>query len=100
MNANGDKGKKAQLYSPLFEKSGDTFCLHFWFSASGPNIGTLSVLRAKANDVSKKTNIWQWTTDGDSPVSDGWTEAQVQYVVRIFSTKLVKYFSSYSGKTK
>ena len=87
MNANGDQGKKAWLYSPLFEKSDDTFCLHFWFSASGPNIGSLSVLRAKANDVSKKKNIWQWITDADNPVSDGWTEAQVQYVVRTIVLK-------------
>ena len=85
LNANGDQGKKARLYSPLFEKSDDTFCLNFWFSASGPHIGTLSVLKAKANDVSKKTNIWQWTTDGDNPVSDGWTQAEVPYVVRTSS---------------
>ena len=54
MNANGKQGKVAKLLSPMFMKSDETFCVHFWFSASGPNIGTLSIWRAKVSDISKK----------------------------------------------
>ena len=81
VNANGKQGKKARLLSPMFEKSDETFCVHFWFSASGPNIGTLSIWRAKVSDIKKKKNLWQYAANQDNPVSDGWTEAQVQYVV-------------------
>ena len=81
VNANGKQGKKAKLLSPMFMKSDKTFCVHFWFSASGPNIGTLSVWRAKVSDISKRKNLWQYVANQDNPVSDAWTEAQVQYVV-------------------
>ena len=81
MNANGKEGKVARLISPLFEKSDDTYCLHFWFSASGPNIGKLQVFKAKVADISKRTKLWELVTDDDNQVSDGWTEGQVQYVV-------------------
>ena len=81
VNANGKQGNKSRLLSPMFEKSDETFCVHFWFSASGPNIGTLSILRAKVSDISKKKNLWQYVANEGNPVSDAWTEAQVQYVV-------------------
>ena len=81
VNANGKEGDKARLLSPMFEKSDETFCVHFWFSASGPNIGTLSIWKAKVSDISKKKNLWQYVANEDNPVSDAWTEAQVQYVV-------------------
>ena len=81
VNANGIKGETAKLLSPMFMKSDETFCVHFWFSASGPNIGTLSIWRAKVSDISNKKNLWQYKANQDNPVSDAWTEAQVQYVV-------------------
>ena len=81
MNANGKQGKVAKLLSPMFMKSDETFCVHFWFSASGPNIGTLSIWRAKVSDISKKKKLWQFEANQGNPVSDAWTEAQVQYVV-------------------
>ena len=83
LNANGDEGKKAKLISPLFEKSDDVFCFHFWFSASGPNIGTLSILKTKAADINVSETIWSWKTDSSNPVSEQWTEAQVEYQVEL-----------------
>ena len=69
----------------MFEKSDDTFCVHFWFSASGPNVGTLSIWRAKTSDISNpnpnQKKLWQFVANQNNPVSDAWTEAQVQYVV-------------------
>ena len=81
MNANGKQGKVAKLLSPMFMKSDETFCENLWFSASGPNIGTLSIWKAKVSDISKKKRLWQFEANPDNPVSDTWTEAQVQYVV-------------------
>ena len=77
----GKQGKVAKLLSPMFMKSDETFCVHFWFSASGPNIGTLSIWRAKVLDISIKKKLWQFEASQGNPVSDAWTEAKVQYVV-------------------
>lgn len=81
LGLHASEGKRARLYSPMFLKSDETFCLHFWFSASGPNIGTLQVYRAKVSDVAKKAKIWEFVAGKENTVSDAWSEGQIQYVV-------------------
>ena len=84
VNANEDHGEKtvANMNSPVFESSSDTFCIHFWFYASAPNIGSLNILKTKANDYNTFRVLWSFLTGESTEVSDQWQEGQVQYAVR------------------
>ena len=96
MNAEGYEAV-ANLNSQIFENSDDTFCIHFWFYSSAPNIGTLNVLKTKANDDSNTHRLWSFLTSESTTVSDSWQEGQVQYLVLIYFTE-PKFSIIFSGK--
>ena len=72
----------ANMNSPIFELSEETFCIHFWFYASAPNIGSLNIRKIRANNYSKSQLLWSFLTSEATEVSDAWQEGQVQYIVR------------------
>ena len=84
VNANEDhqENSVANMNSPIFERSDDTFCINFWFYASAPNIGSLNILKTKANDDSIFKVLWSFLTGDSTDVSNLWQEGQVPYLVR------------------
>ena len=84
INANEQHGENsvANMNSPIFEMSDETFCIHFWFYASAPNIGSLNIRKVRANNNKSKL-LWSFLTSESTEVSDVWQEGQVQYVVSI-----------------
>ena len=82
VNAEQDhaEGMTAMLLNQLFVKNDKMFCIHFWFSVSGPNSGSLAVLAGieLQNDY---TTIWEVITDDGTGLSNEWTEGQTEYLV-------------------
>ena len=68
------------MNSPVFQMTFHFHCIHFWFYASAPNIGSLTIIRVKASDDTKRTNLWFFNTGDSTDGSDLWQEGQVQYV--------------------